>query len=177
MALADDIGRYKKRNNIAILQSSRWNEILEATKPFQQQAYEQQSEARLSILPILEPEADADWIRAAEFFLAASAKPSVLLRGPAALERAREEMGSATADIRAAEATLRELCHQARCETPEQLPAAEQRHREWRQLQEQLQGVEAELLHQGGDPVPLLNEIQAEFAAKLEEALAYHDRP
>jgi tetratricopeptide (TPR) repeat protein len=72
---------------------ARWNEILEATKPFQQQAYEQQSEARLSILPILEPEADADWIRAAEFFLAASAKPSVLLRGPAALERAREAAG------------------------------------------------------------------------------------
>lgn len=29
MGLADEIGRYKKRNNIAILQSSRWSEILE----------------------------------------------------------------------------------------------------------------------------------------------------
>jgi chorismate mutase len=29
MRLAEDIGRYKKRNNIAILQAARWNEILE----------------------------------------------------------------------------------------------------------------------------------------------------
>jgi chorismate mutase len=29
MELSDNIGQYKKRNNIAILQSSRWNEILE----------------------------------------------------------------------------------------------------------------------------------------------------
>ena len=29
MAIADSIGRYKKRNNIAILQTDRWNEILE----------------------------------------------------------------------------------------------------------------------------------------------------
>ena len=75
---------------------ARWNEILEVTRPFQQQAYEQQSQARLSILPILEPEADtadADWMRAAQFFLASSAKPCVLLRGPAALERAREAAG------------------------------------------------------------------------------------
>lgn len=31
MKLADQIGEYKKRNNIAILQTSRWNEILERT--------------------------------------------------------------------------------------------------------------------------------------------------
>ncbi|MCB0637459.1 MAG: bifunctional 3-deoxy-7-phosphoheptulonate synthase/chorismate mutase type II [Lewinella sp.] len=31
MALADQIGEYKKRNNIAILQTTRWNEILERT--------------------------------------------------------------------------------------------------------------------------------------------------
>lgn len=31
MELADSIGQYKKRNNIAILQTSRWNEILEKT--------------------------------------------------------------------------------------------------------------------------------------------------
>jgi chorismate mutase len=30
MALAEDIGRYKKRNNISILQPERWNEILNA---------------------------------------------------------------------------------------------------------------------------------------------------
>jgi chorismate mutase len=29
MELADSIGLYKKRNNIAILQTTRWNEILE----------------------------------------------------------------------------------------------------------------------------------------------------
>lgn len=34
MRLAEDIGRYKKRNNISVLQSGRWNEILE-------KAYEQ----------------------------------------------------------------------------------------------------------------------------------------
>jgi ABC-type glycerol-3-phosphate transport system substrate-binding protein len=45
------------------------------------------------------------------------------------------------------------------------------------ELNEALGQVETELLHQGGDPVPLLNEIQAVFAAKLKEALAYHDRP
>jgi tetratricopeptide (TPR) repeat protein len=75
---------------------ARWKEILEVTRPFQQQAYEQQSEAQLSILPILEPAAgtaDADWMRAAQFFLASSAKPSVLLREPAALERARKAAG------------------------------------------------------------------------------------
>ncbi len=75
---------------------ARWHEILEVTRPFQQQAYEQQTEARLSILPILEPEAgtaDADWLRAARFFLARSAKPSVLLRGASALERARQAAG------------------------------------------------------------------------------------
>ena len=29
MKLAENIGKYKKKNNISILQSSRWNEILE----------------------------------------------------------------------------------------------------------------------------------------------------
>ena len=32
MDLADDIGRYKKRNNIAILQTDRWGEILDRAK-------------------------------------------------------------------------------------------------------------------------------------------------
>lgn len=32
MQLAENIGRYKKRNNIAILQADRWNEILEKTQ-------------------------------------------------------------------------------------------------------------------------------------------------
>ena len=29
MRFAEDIGRYKQRNNITILQAARWNEILE----------------------------------------------------------------------------------------------------------------------------------------------------
>jgi multiple sugar transport system substrate-binding protein len=44
-------------------------------------------------------------------------------------------------------------------------------------LNEALGQVEAELLHQGGDPVQLLNELQARFAPKLREAMAYHDKP
>jgi multiple sugar transport system substrate-binding protein len=37
--------------------------------------------------------------------------------------------------------------------------------------------VEAELLHEGGDAVRLLNEVQAEFAPRLEEALSYRGKP
>lgn len=44
-------------------------------------------------------------------------------------------------------------------------------------LNEALGRVEAELLHKGGDPALLLNEAQAEITARLEEGLAYHDRP
>jgi multiple sugar transport system substrate-binding protein len=44
-------------------------------------------------------------------------------------------------------------------------------------LNEALGQVEEELLHQGGDPLPLLNELQAEFASKLKETLSYHDGP
>ena len=50
----------------------------------------------LLILPILEPApgtADRDWVRAAQFFLERGAKPSVLLRGSAASERARLAAG------------------------------------------------------------------------------------
>ena len=39
------------------------------------------------------------------------------------------------------------------------------------ELNEALGQVEAEVLRDGGDPAPLLNEVQAELAAKLEEAL------
>jgi hypothetical protein len=45
------------------------------------------------------------------------------------------------------------------------------------ELNEALGQVEVELLHKGGDPAPLLDEVQAEFAPKLQEALSYHDGP
>jgi tetratricopeptide (TPR) repeat protein len=76
--------------------SPRWEEILQEVRPFRQQAYEHQTEARLAVLPILDPAAgtaDAEWIRAAQFFLERVAKPSVLLRGPDASERARSAAG------------------------------------------------------------------------------------
>ena len=43
-------------------------------------------------------------------------------------------------------------------------------------LNEALGQVEEASLHQGGDPLPLLDEVQAELAPRLKEALAYHDR-
>jgi multiple sugar transport system substrate-binding protein len=45
------------------------------------------------------------------------------------------------------------------------------------ELNEALGQVEEELLHKGGDPVPLLNEVQAEIAPKLKEALSYREGP
>jgi hypothetical protein len=44
-------------------------------------------------------------------------------------------------------------------------------------LNEALGRVEVELLDKGRDPVPLLDEVQAEFAPKLKEMLSYHGRP
>jgi hypothetical protein len=44
-------------------------------------------------------------------------------------------------------------------------------------LNEALGQVEQELLHKGGEPVALLNEVQSELAAKLREALSYQDTP
>jgi len=76
--------------------SARWETMLDEVRPFRQQAYQQQTEARLAILPILDPEpgtADLNWIRAAEFFLERVAKPSVVLRGPAAAEKAESAAG------------------------------------------------------------------------------------
>jgi len=76
--------------------STRWKQMLSCVRPFQRQAYQQQSETRLLILPILEPAADtadAHWIRAAQFFLADLAKPSVVLRGSDAPEKARAAAG------------------------------------------------------------------------------------
>jgi tetratricopeptide (TPR) repeat protein len=73
--------------------SAHWKQMLSRARPFQQQAYEQQTEARLLILPILEAAvgaADLQWIRAARFFHASVAKPSVVLRGPDALQRTRQ---------------------------------------------------------------------------------------
>jgi ABC-type glycerol-3-phosphate transport system substrate-binding protein len=45
------------------------------------------------------------------------------------------------------------------------------------ELNQALGQVEEELLYRGGGPEALLNEVQAEFAPKLREGLAYHDRP
>jgi hypothetical protein len=45
------------------------------------------------------------------------------------------------------------------------------------EINEALGQVEEELLHQGGDPVPLLNEVQAELAARLQETLNDHGGP
>jgi hypothetical protein len=76
--------------------SARWEEMLDLVRPFQQQAYEQQTEARLLILPIVDPvagTADREWMEAAQFFLDRVAKPSVLFRGSAASERARAAAG------------------------------------------------------------------------------------
>jgi tetratricopeptide (TPR) repeat protein len=74
----------------------RWTEISSNMEPFQRQAYEHQSEARLLILPIMEPTSDAageDWMRAARFFLARSARPSLILRGSNARKRALDASG------------------------------------------------------------------------------------
>ena len=51
---------------------------------------------RVVLLPIIEPEpgtADGDWLQAAQHCHARLAHPSVLLRGPAALQRARSAAG------------------------------------------------------------------------------------
>jgi ABC-type glycerol-3-phosphate transport system substrate-binding protein len=45
------------------------------------------------------------------------------------------------------------------------------------ELNESLDQVEAQLLHNGGDAVLLLDEVQAELAPRLEEALGFHGRP
>jgi tetratricopeptide (TPR) repeat protein len=76
--------------------SARWEELLDLARPFQQQAYEQQTEARLLILPVIEAAAggsDQHWTEAAEFFLERVAKPSVVLRGSEASGRARAAAG------------------------------------------------------------------------------------
>lgn len=45
------------------------------------------------------------------------------------------------------------------------------------ELNQVLSEVEKELLHEGGDPASLLNEVQAEFAPWLKGAVGYHDGP
>ena len=45
------------------------------------------------------------------------------------------------------------------------------------EVNEALDRAEEELLHDGGDPVSVLNEVQTELAPRLNEALAYHKRP
>lgn len=76
---------------------AQWRELLDSTRPFEEQAYEQQSEARLVLLPIIEPsceEVEASWMRTAEHLRGRLAKPSVLLRGPGAVARARAAANS-----------------------------------------------------------------------------------
>jgi tetratricopeptide (TPR) repeat protein len=61
-----------------------WELLAGFTRPFQVEAYDQQSEARLFLLPIIEP-ADNTTLQAAlsaaEFFSTRLAKPSIYLRG------------------------------------------------------------------------------------------------
>jgi multiple sugar transport system substrate-binding protein len=45
------------------------------------------------------------------------------------------------------------------------------------ELNEALGQVEEKVLHKGSDPAPLLDEVQVEFASRVEEALGYHDGP
>ena len=73
-----------------------WKAMLDDVRPFQQQAYEEQTEARLVILPIIDAAAgtaDRHWMQAAQFFLERAARPAVVLRGSAASERAPDRFG------------------------------------------------------------------------------------
>jgi len=45
------------------------------------------------------------------------------------------------------------------------------------ELNQALRQVEEELLHEGSDPVPLLNEIQTGLGSKLEGGLVYNQGP
>jgi hypothetical protein len=45
------------------------------------------------------------------------------------------------------------------------------------ELNEALGQVEEEVLHKEGDPAPLLDKVQAEFAPRLKEASSYQDGP
>jgi hypothetical protein len=45
------------------------------------------------------------------------------------------------------------------------------------ELNEALRQVEEKLLHEGSDPVPLLDEIQSGLGPKLEGGLAYNQGP
>jgi tetratricopeptide (TPR) repeat protein len=61
-----------------------WEQLAGFTRPFQVEAYDQQSEARLFLLPILEPDATSTLqaaLSAAQFFSTRLAKPSIYLRG------------------------------------------------------------------------------------------------
>ena len=63
--------------------------------------------------------------------------------------RARQEIQQADAAIQAADAVLAELCREAGCTEPDQLPAVEQRVQEHRELGRQLSEVETELVTAG----------------------------
>jgi uncharacterized protein YhaN len=64
-------------------------------------------------------------------------------------ERAEREMNEADAESQAADERLRDLCRIARCERPEELLAAEQRHQEYRQSVAELREVEDDLAQAG----------------------------
>jgi len=63
--------------------------------------------------------------------------------------RAQQEVQQAQAAIQAADAVLAELCREAGCTDPDQLPAVEQRVQEHRELGRQLSDVETELVTAG----------------------------
>lgn len=66
-----------------------WETLMELTHPFQQEAYEQQSEVRLLILPIIEPDVDSppEAIEVtADFFRQRLAKPSFYFQGQSYLD-------------------------------------------------------------------------------------------
>jgi len=71
-------------------------EILHPMRPFRQQAYQQQTEARLLLLPVIDAAAESagdPWMRVAQTFLDHVAKPAVVLRGPGAREKAEAAAG------------------------------------------------------------------------------------
>jgi tetratricopeptide (TPR) repeat protein len=68
-----------------------WQRLLDLVRPFAEDAFEQQSEARLLVLPILIAGAGCEpkrWIAASEYFRSQFAKPSVIFSGADARERA-----------------------------------------------------------------------------------------
>ncbi|MEX2482799.1 MAG: AAA family ATPase [Gammaproteobacteria bacterium] len=78
-------------------------------------------------------------------------------------DQADDELREAEVDIRAADEELAELCRQAACTGVDELQAAEERAREYRELTRQIEEVESELI-EGGDGLGLAA-LEAEVAA------------